>query len=64
MISRYHGDVETDLGQGSVFDLIMDHDGTVAKSLEYYLSSDEQIEKYFSSLSDALCRLKKYLLFA
>ncbi len=62
MISRYHGDVETDLGQGAVFDLIMDHDGTVAKSLEYYLSSDEQTEKYFSSLSDALCRLKKYLL--
>lgn len=62
MIPRYYGDVETNLGPGSVFDLIADHDLAVSKSLEYYLSSVEQTEKYFRSLSESLKLLKNYLL--
>ena len=62
MIPRYYGDAETNLGLGSVFDLISDHDLTVSKSLEYYLSSEEQTEKCYESLSESLHLLKKYLL--
>lgn len=62
MIPRYYGDVETNLGPGSVFDLIVDHDLAVSKSLEYYLSFEEQTEKYYESLSKSLHLLKKYLL--
>ena len=35
MIPRYHGVVKTNLGIGSVFDLIVDQNGTVSKTLEY-----------------------------
>ena len=62
MIPRYYGDAETNLGLGSVFDLISDHDLVVSKSLEYYLSSEEQTEKCYESLSESLHLLKKYLL--
>jgi hypothetical protein len=62
MIPRYYGDVETNLGPGSVFDLITDQDGTVSKSLEYYLSSNEEMEKYGDNLFKSLYLLKEYLL--
>ena len=61
MIPRYYGDVETNLGPGSVFDLIRDRDLAASKSLEYYLSSEEQTEKYYESLSESLHLLKEYL---
>ncbi len=62
MVPKYYGDVETNLGQGAVFDLILDQDGTVSKSLEYYLSSEEKTEQYYESLVSALKGLKDYLL--
>jgi hypothetical protein len=62
MIPRYYGDIETNLGVGSVYDLIMDHDNTASKSLEYYLSSKEKTEKYYDDLLNALYLLKEYLL--
>lgn len=62
MIPRYYGDVETNLGKGSLFDLVTDQDGTVSKSLDFYLSSSEETEKYHESLSLSLSLLKEYLL--
>lgn len=61
MISRYHGDVETDMGVGAVFDLVLDEDAAISKTLGHYLSSEDETEKYYDSLSNALLRLKKYL---
>lgn len=62
MIPRYHGDIETNLGLGSVFDLVVDHNGTVSKSLGYYLSSSEKTHEHYEYLSRALDFLKDYLL--
>ena len=61
VIPRYYGDIETNLGSGSVFDLVLDHDGTVSKSLKYYLSPDNKAEADYSRLSDSLCLLKDNL---
>ena len=36
-ITLYHGSIETNLGQGEVYDLVRDSDGSIAKSLKYYL---------------------------
>ena len=62
MIPRYHGDIETNLGPGSVFDLVLDYNDAVSKTLGYYLSSNERTREYYSCLSNALDLLKDYLL--
>ncbi len=62
MIPRYYGDVETNMGIGSVFDLIVDRAGTVARTLEYYLNSNEKTEEHSAGLMHALVSLKEYLL--
>lgn len=62
MIPRYYGNIETNLGPGSVFDLIFDEDFSVSKSLEYYLSSEGRTEQYYESLSHAWFALKNYLM--
>jgi len=61
MIPKYHGDIETDQGIGSVFDLIVDQDGSVSKTLKYYLSSNEKTEANYDGLSTSLYLLKDYL---
>ena len=62
MIPKYYGDIKTNLGIGSVFDMILDHDGTVSKTLGYFLRSNEVTEEYYDGLSNSLCLLKEYLL--
>ena len=62
MIPRFHGNIETTLGRGAVFDLISDHDGEVSKTLEYYLSSNEETDTHYDGLSSSLYQLKDYLL--
>ena len=62
MLPRYHGEVETNLGPGSVFDLILDEEGSPSKNLEYYISSSEKTEEHYEGLSTALLALKEYLL--
>lgn len=61
MIPMYYGDIETNLGLGSVFDLILDPDGAVSKTLEFYLSSNDKTETYYDDLSNSLYLLKEYL---
>ena len=62
MIPRYYGEIETNMGSGSVFDLVFDHDGAISKNLKHYLSSNQLTEANYSQLSNALDSLKDYLL--
>lgn len=36
-IPNYYGTVQTNLGPGYVFDLVTDYDGTISKSLDFYI---------------------------
>jgi len=62
MIPRYFGEIETNLGIGSIFELIIDHDGTVSKTLDDYLSSEETTKEYCFDLINSLYLLRRYLL--
>lgn len=61
MLPKYYGKEETNLGEGTVFDLIRDEDGSVSKTLEYYLDQGREDVKR-SDLIAALENLKDYLL--
>lgn len=61
MLSRFYGVVETNLGQGAVFDLIRDGDGSISRTLEYYLTTIEKTESHYFGLSRAIGVLKDYL---
>lgn len=71
MLSRYHGSIETNLGLGQVFDLITDPNGETAKTLEYYMKSQDLSDNHLldsDNSSDkqklilSLQKLKCYLL--
>jgi hypothetical protein len=62
MIPRYYGEIETNLGKRSVFDLVMDYNDTVSKTLVYYFSSDDKTDEHYNGLSESLYFLKDYLL--
>jgi len=62
MLPRYHGDIMTNLGTGSVFDLITNIDGSVAKTLGFYLQSNELTHTHQQQLKKGLQNLKEYLL--
>lgn len=62
MIPRYYGDIETNMGSGSVFDLVLDYDGATSKTLKHYLLSNKRTEANYSRLSNALDLLKDNLL--
>ena len=62
LLPQYHGDVETSLGAGSVYDLVTNSDGSPASNLEYYLSSSATTSRYFDGILSSLADLKKYLL--
>ena len=62
MLTRFHGLVETSLGEGAVFDLVRDYDGSVSKTLTHYLSSEELTTANSKPLAGALTGLKTYLL--
>jgi hypothetical protein len=62
MLTRFHGLVETNLGEGAVFDLVRDYDGGVAKTLTHYLSSEELTTLNSKPLGNALTDLRLYLL--
>ena len=62
MLTRFHGLVDTDRGEGAVFDLVRDHDGTVSRTLGDYLDSGQLTQLYGRPLAQALIALKPYLL--
>jgi hypothetical protein len=62
MLARFHGFVETNRGEGAVFELVRDFDGEVSATLAHYLQSGELFAAYGEQLAAALPALKAYLL--
>lgn len=62
MLPQFHGVVETNMGQGAVFDLIRDPQGSVAKTLEHYLKSAELTQDNYQGIQQSLLLLKDYLI--
>jgi hypothetical protein len=62
MLPAYHGDVETNLGTASVFNLMSDTDGSTSRTLGYYLKSEELTQQNYDGLLSSLALLKEYLL--
>lgn len=57
-IPRYHGKVETNLGEGLVVDKIADYDGAVARSLWWHFEQGYPVAEFEPYLDE----LKQYLL--
>jgi hypothetical protein len=62
MLARFYGNVDTNLGEGAVFDLIRDYNGKISKTLGHYLSAVSETNRNDLNLDHALPRLKQYLL--
>jgi hypothetical protein len=62
MVARFHGNVETNRGEGAVFELIRDYNQAVSKTLEDYFSANEETGLDYQDLARALLLLKRYLL--
>ncbi len=62
MLARFYGNIETNRGEGAVFELIRDHTGEVSKTLEQYFSANNETDLNYQDLSRALPLLKQYLL--
>jgi hypothetical protein len=61
-LARFYGNVDTNLGEGAVFDLIRDYDGKISKTLGHYLSATNENDRNDQYLEHALPVLKQYLL--
>ena len=62
MLARFYGNVETNLGEGAVFELIRDYNGEVSKTLVQYFSDRNETDRNCQNFSQALLGLKQYLL--
>jgi hypothetical protein len=62
MLARFYGNVETNRGEGAVFELIRDYNGAVSKTLEHYFSANNETDRDSQNLCQALHLLKRYLL--
>ena len=62
MLPRFHGLVQTNLGEGAIFDLVRDYDGPVSHTLAHYLASKRLTAEHATVLRPALANLKSYLL--
>jgi hypothetical protein len=62
MLPKFYGLVETNLGEGAVFDLIRDYDGRISLTLRHYLASKPLTSLHEAALRGALKALKSYLL--
>ena len=62
MLPKYYGDVETNMGNGGVFDLIRDFDGSVSKTLVHYFSPEQETTRYYDVFKRAHLTLRSYLL--
>ena len=56
-LSRFHGLIDTNLGKGAIFELVLDDDARVSKSLDYYLAQND--EHFNSWIIDAIGSLKQ-----
>ena len=62
MLARFYGNVETNLGEGAVFQLIRDYNGEVSKTLVHYFSAKNETDRNYQYLYQELLVLKQYLL--
>ena len=62
MLAKFYGNVETNRGEGAVFELIRDYHGDVSKTLEHYLSAPDETDFNYKNLSKLLALLKHYLM--
>jgi len=53
-LSLFHGLVETNLGTGALCELVRDYDGSISKSLEYYLEKYPQLTEVTTEEKDVL----------
>jgi len=60
-ISKYYGSILTNKGQGEIFDLIRDYDGSISKTLSYYLQTEE-LTRTILNPKKLLFNLKEYTL--
>ena len=56
-LTRFHGLIDTNLGKGAVFELVLDDDARVSKSLEYYLARNDR--RFNTWIIDAIENLKQ-----
>jgi len=57
-LAGFHGLVDTSLGKGAIFELVLDADGQVSKSLDYYLAQED--ERFNSQVIMEIESLKQY----
>lgn len=62
ILPRYYGKVQTDLGEGHVFDLVCDYDGKVSQSIEKLLAQNTLPDAQLTQLKDALLQLRDRML--
>jgi len=62
MLTRFHGLLQTNLGEGAVFDLVRDFDGAISRPLTHYLDSEEFTATHGDMLATAFGKLRDYLL--
>lgn len=62
MLTRFHGLVATNLGEGAVFDLVRDCDSAVSLTLAHYLESADLTAQHGFNLGRSLADLRAYLL--
>ena len=62
MLARFHGLVETSRGEGAVFGLIRDYEGSISRPLNEYLENPALGAQCQATLPRALPALKTYLL--
>jgi len=62
MLAKFYGNVETNRGEGAIFELIRDYHGDVSKTLEYYLSAQDETDFNYQNLAKLLTLLKQYLM--
>jgi len=62
MLPRFHGNIDTNMGSGAVFDLVKDHEMSTSKTLEHYLNDNNISSELYDNLFHALQNLKNYLI--
>lgn len=67
MISKYFHKIQTNKGEGEIFELVRDYDGCISKDLRYYLNlKDENLNKQILKFVEDLRQylINEYILFS
>jgi len=60
-LAKFYGEVKTDLGNGFIFDLVRDYDGSISQTLSFYLQTQERTKSILNPVI-LLDELKSYIL--